>query len=124
MLGLALSGGVQRRHRGPQTGVELAAKLLDQPLLVLGQLDVAFRDQHLTVAGLHPQKAHAADYVTPRMSTGPAPAPTPAQPVADRLRAARCLAVRAASSGESPRASRAASTEEWVQPDPWAAPSG
>ena len=38
--------------------------------------------------------------------------------------AARCLAIRAACSGSSPQASRAASTEEWVQPEPCAAPSG
>ena len=94
-----------------------------RPQLVAGELDVAFGDQHLTVPGLHPQKAHR------RIMSRPARRP-------DRARrrrrssptrtasAARSLAVRAACSGESPQASRAASTEEWVQPDPCAAPSG
>ena len=87
-------------------GVELAAELLDQAQLVLGELDVALGDQHLTMPRLHPQKAHAADYVKatrrvrrggraasrtgvadapriPSTSTGPVPAPSSAQPVAN-----------------------------------------
>src|SRR5207253_1615625 len=33
--------------------------LLDEPLFVLGDLDVALGDQHLAVTWLHPQEAHA-----------------------------------------------------------------
>src|ERR1700761_663325 len=38
---LAPTGRVQRGHRGPQTVIQLPAELLDETLLVLGQLDVA-----------------------------------------------------------------------------------
>ncbi len=106
--------------RCPQIRVQLPAELLHQPELVLGQLDVTFRDQHLTMSWLHPQKAHREDYVKerrPSTSTGPGPAPSPLKPFLTAA-AASSLAVRAAWSGVSPQASRAASTEEWVQPDP------
>ena len=133
-------------HGGPQPRVELPAELLDQPLLVLGELDIALRDQHLAMAWLHPQKAHRVIMSKPRAS-----AELPRRPWASRARpgaaaaehvdrpgagadlaSARrgtagrgsALATRAALSGSSPQASRAASTEECVQPEPWAAPPG
>ena len=40
--------------------VELRAERLDQLALLLGDLDVALRDQHLAVTGLHPQQPHRA----------------------------------------------------------------
>ena len=58
----------------------------------------------------------------PRTSTGPGPAPISRSPCAT-ARDASARAARAASSGSSPWARRAASTEECVQPEPCAAPS-
>src|SRR6476469_1753790 len=48
---LAAAAGRVARHRGPQPEVELAAELGEQARLVLGDLDVSLREQHLTVAG-------------------------------------------------------------------------
>src|SRR5947209_2509277 len=42
-----------QRHRGPQALVELAAKLLDEPLLVLAHVEVALSYEDLAVTGLH-----------------------------------------------------------------------
>src|ERR1700736_802803 len=67
--GLAPSGRAIERHGRPQTGIELPPKLLDETHFVLGKLDVAFCDQHLSMSWLHPQKAHRRDYVTPSTST-------------------------------------------------------
>ena len=53
----------------------------------------------------------------------PGPRADPAQPVAHRL-GGDDLRLRAAASGSRPCARKAASAEECVQPDPWAAPSG
>ena len=64
------------------------------------------------------------DLPTPRTSTGPAPAPRSRRPCAHGLRGHARARSRAASSGGAPSASCAASVEECVQPDPWAAPSG
>ena len=58
-----------------------------------------------------------------RRRTGPGPRPTPRSP-SRTASAAICLRARAASSGSRPSASCAASAEEWVQPEPCAAPSG
>src|SRR5579859_2669683 len=55
---LPTPGGPPGGHRGPQPGIQLAAELLDQALLVLGVRDVALGDQYLTVPGLHSEKAH------------------------------------------------------------------
>ena len=60
---------------------------------------------------------------TPSASTGPAPAPMSAQPVAHRLGGHLLAAPRRLQRLE-PGASCAASAEEWVQPEPCAAPSG
>src|SRR5215210_1980600 len=61
--------------------------------------------------------------VSPRTSTGPAPRPIPRSP-SRTAAAAIALAVRAACRGERPRANCAARTDECVQPEPCAAPSG
>ena len=58
-----------------------------------------------------------------RRRPGPGPAPISRRP-APTASEATSRARRAASSGSSPRARKAASAEEWVQPEPWAAPSG
>ena len=57
-LRLATAAPVGLGHRGPEPRIQLTAKFLDQSQLILGDLDVAFGQQHLTVAGLHPQEAH------------------------------------------------------------------
>src|SRR5829696_1748982 len=59
-LGLAAARLGLHRDRGPHPLVELAAELRDEPLLVLGQLDVALGDQLLAVAGAHAQELHVA----------------------------------------------------------------
>ena len=59
---------------------------------------------------------------SPRTSTGPAPRPMSRNPSAIAAPAI-ARAIVAASRGVRPRASWAASTAEWVQPEPCAAPS-
>src|SRR5436309_14645027 len=99
-----------QRNRGPQARIQLPAELLDQPLFVLDDADIAFSDQHLTVSRPHPQEAHVRDYVkggalsgSPSTSTGPAPAPSWTSPRSTDA-AAMSFALRAASNGESPQA--------------------
>ena len=60
---------------------------------------------------------------TPSAFTGPAPAPSSRKP-SRTASPATARAMRAASSGSIPRASPQASADEWVQPEPCAAPSG
>src|ERR1700753_3723642 len=79
-LRLASPGAAGVGNCGPQPGVELAAEFLDQSQLVLGDLDIAFRQQHFAMARLHPQELHSHDYVTHMvhppdlmMLTGPGP---------------------------------------------------
>src|SRR4051812_10327579 len=55
-LGLAPAPAAVHRDRGPHAFVELAAELLDQGLLVLGDLDVPFGDQDLAMPRLHAQE--------------------------------------------------------------------
>lgn len=50
---------IRERNRGPQPGVQLPAKLLDQALFILAVFNVTLGDQHLAVSGLHSQEAHA-----------------------------------------------------------------
>src|SRR4051812_977931 len=144
-LGLAPPGRRGHGDRGPHALVELAAELLDEPALVLADVEVALGDQLLAVTRPHAEELHGRDYVTrtgpgppvrcancaPSVSrrttfsasTGPAPRPRPRSPCATAS-AAISRAARAASSGEWPSARWAASAELCVQPDPCAAPSG
>src|ERR1019366_9227815 len=55
---LAATSRTGERHGRPQSGVQLAAKLFDQALLIGGDVDVSLRDQNFTMAWLHPQKLH------------------------------------------------------------------
>ena len=81
-------------------GVELAPELLDQALLVLGQLRVALGEDDLTPARHQAQELHRPDYARgrpgsrprdaaqramPSASTGPGAGADVAQPVANRL---------------------------------------
>src|SRR6478609_6903585 len=50
---LAAAAGRVARHRSPQAEIQLAAELGEQPRLVLGDLDIPLREQHLPVARLH-----------------------------------------------------------------------
>ena len=99
-------------HGGPHALVELAAELLDEALLVLGDLEVALGDQLLAMPRAHAQELHRGDYgrgpvpagaparrraaaVRPKTSTGPGPAPISAQAVAHRVaRRSPCAAAR------------------------------
>jgi len=54
----APSGGLGRRHRRPHPQVELAAKLLHQPLVIVIELGIALGEQHVAVPGLHPDQLH------------------------------------------------------------------
>ena len=88
----------------------------------------AGRPSHASRRGRPPERAIRAGEpqsrrASPKTSTGPAPAPRSRRPSATAL-AATARACRAAASGSSPSASRAASVEECVQPEPCAAPSG
>ena len=81
---------VGERNSGPQSGIELPAKFIDQALLVVHELDIALRDQHLTMTRLHPQKAHrsimskrARAPTRPRRQSGgndPSPTSAPREP--------------------------------------------
>src|SRR6188472_281165 len=55
---LAAPGSGALRDGGPHALIELAAEFLDQPLLLLGHLDVPFRNEQLTVSGLHAKEPH------------------------------------------------------------------
>src|SRR4051794_40306697 len=57
-LRLAPATSRAARHGGPEALVELAAELLHEALLLLGHVDVALRDENLTVPGLHAQELH------------------------------------------------------------------
>src|SRR4051794_2659088 len=59
-------------HRGPHPEVELAAKLVDEALLVLGDPDVPLGEHDLAVSRLHPQQPHrrTADYGKRRVAGG------------------------------------------------------
>ena len=66
--------------------VELAAELLDQALVVLGELGVALREQDVAVAWCHAQELHDAAIMPSAMpyspaSTGPGPGADVAQAV-------------------------------------------
>src|SRR4051794_32883219 len=62
-LGLAPAGLPGDGNGGPHAGVELAAELLDELLLLTRDLDVTLRDQHLAVPWSHAEELHeAADY--------------------------------------------------------------
>src|SRR3954469_10240069 len=139
-LRLPPAGLGDRRHRRPHAVVQLAAEELDEALLVLGDIDVALGDQLLAGARSHAEELHRTDYARgaaacrrsrapdgercrrPNTSTGPAPAPSSRRPSRTASEAI-ARAARAASSGAWPSARCAARALEWVQPDPWAAPS-
>ena len=55
---LVAPAGSLGRDRRPHPLVELAAELLDQPLLVLGDLEVALGEQHVAVPRLHADELH------------------------------------------------------------------
>ena len=82
------------RDRRPHAEVELAAKLGDQALLVLGELGIALGEQDVAMTGLHPHELHMQRLcLRPGRRPGdaedvhgPGAAPEPAQAVADRLR--------------------------------------
>ena len=93
----------------------------DEALLVLGHGGIALGEQHVALPRSHAKQLHGS--IMPSTSTGPAPEPISRRPFATASAAIR-RATRAASRGVSPSARRAASAEEWVQPEPWAAPSG
>ena len=63
--------GFRDGHGGPHPLVQLAAELLDEPLLVLTDPRIALGEQNLAVSGLHAQEPHEPDYVT-RPRAGPA----------------------------------------------------
>src|SRR3954469_26062345 len=67
-LGFAAAPGPVERHRGPEPLVELLTEGLDQRALLLGDLHVAFGEQHLAMAGLHAQQLHRSI-----MTKGPGP---------------------------------------------------
>src|SRR5690242_17299079 len=59
-LGLAAAGLCLGRDRGPHALLELAPELLDEALLVFGDLDVALGDELLAVTRAHAQEPHRA----------------------------------------------------------------
>src|SRR5438477_9768608 len=63
-LRLPPAGLRDHRHRGPHAVLQLAPELLHQPLLVLGDLDVALGEHLLTVARTHAEELH--DPIMPR----------------------------------------------------------
>ena len=88
---------VRGRHGGPHPGVELAAELVDQALLVLGQLWVALREDDLSPARHQTQELHRAGLC--QRGSRPARGPQPAPPRPGRPRARprrRCRAGRRA----------------------------
>ena len=105
------------RNRRPHPLLELAAELLDEPLLVLADLDVTLGDQLLAVARAHSQELHTWHYVTrpsrleacragwasigrrPRRARPPGPAPAPTASPSRTASDAIARAARAASSG-------------------------
>ena len=128
----------------PHALLELAAELGHEAFLVAGHLHVALGDQLLAVSRTHPQELHVAIMSRAarpangraRQMRAPAPrwsgrirrpAPHRSRSTAGR-RGRRPQAIRraalAASSGLKPSAKWAASADEWVQPEPCAAPSG
>ena len=56
--GLTMAVSVRERDRGPQSGVQLVTELRHQPRLILGKLDIPFRDENLAMTRFHPKKAH------------------------------------------------------------------
>ena len=55
---LTAPGRARRRYRRPHALVELVSEGLDQLELLLGHRDVALREEHLPMTGLHPQQPH------------------------------------------------------------------
>src|SRR5215211_3471013 len=119
---LAPAARLGARYGCPHPLVELTPELLDQPLLVLGHIGIALREQHIAMTGFQPEQLHRSE-LCPNTSTGPAPAPIPPSPAATASPVIS-LARRAAASSVSPRASRAAIEDEWVHPEPCVAPPG
>src|ERR671937_47208 len=64
-LRLAPAAPVGGRHRRPHSLVQLAAELLDERLLLLGDVDIALGDQHLAVPRLHAQEPHPGVIMPP-----------------------------------------------------------
>src|SRR3954449_10384607 len=70
-LGLPAPRLRRQRDGGPHALLELAPELLDEALLVLGDLDVSLGDQLLAVARAHAEELHRRDYVTGARSGSP-----------------------------------------------------